>query len=66
MLLEQARLSVEEHGEAMGICHLRGTAGWYFKGMRGAAQIRDMFHQVSTLEELKETLNKVRLLTQTH
>lgn len=66
MLLEQARLSVAEHGETMGICRLRGTAGWYFKGMRGAAQIRDMFHQVSTYEELKETLNKVRLLTQTH
>ena len=65
MLLEQARLSVAEHGEPMGICRLRGTAGWYFKGMRGAAQIRDMFHQVSTYEELKETLNKVRLLTQT-
>jgi len=66
MLLEQARLSVAEHGEPMGICRLRGTAGWYFKGMRGAAQIRDMFHQVSTYEELKETLDKVRLLTQTH
>ena len=66
MLLEQARLSVAEHGEPMGICRLRGTAGWYFKGMRGAAQIRDMFHQVSTYQELKETLNKVRLLTQTH
>ena len=66
MLLEQARLSVAEHGEPMGICRLRGTAGWYFKGIRGAAQIRDMFHQVSTYEELKETLDKVRLLTQTH
>ena len=66
MLLEQARLSVAEHGEPMGICRLRGTAGWYFKGMRGAAQIRDMFHQVSTYEELKETVDKVRLLTQTH
>ena len=66
MLLEQARLSVAEHGEPMGICRLRGSAGWYFKGMRGAAQIRDMFHQVSTYQELKETLNKVRLLTQTH
>ena len=66
MLLEQARLSVAEHGEPMGICRLRGTAGWYFKGMRGAAQIRDMFHQVSTYKELKEALNKVRLLTQTH
>ena len=65
MLLGQARLSVAEHGEPMGICRLRGTAGWYFKGMRGAAQIRDMFHQVSTYEELKETLDKVRLLTQT-
>ncbi len=66
MLLEQARLSVAEHGEPMGIRRLRGMAGWYFKGIRGAAQIRDMFHQVSTYKELKEALDKVRLLTQTH
>lgn len=64
MLLEQARLSISEHGEKTGICRLRGTAGWYFKGMRHAARIRDLFHQVSTYAELKEALNNVRLLTE--
>lgn len=64
MLLEQARLSISEHGEKTGICRLRGTAGWYFKGMRHAARIRDLFHQVSTYAELEEALNNVRLLTE--
>ena len=64
MLLEQARLSVEEHGEQTGICRMRGTAGWYFKGMRNAARIRDLFHQVSEYGQMEEALNRVRLLTE--
>ncbi len=58
-LLEQARLSVEEHGEKMGIRRLRGTAGWYFKGERGAARIRDLFHHVSTYSEMEATVAEV-------
>ena len=59
MLLEQARLSVEEHGEKTGIRRLRGIAGWYFKGMHGAAKVRDLLHQVSTYAELEEVLERI-------
>ncbi|MBQ4361584.1 MAG: tRNA dihydrouridine synthase DusB [Lachnospiraceae bacterium] len=64
MLLTQVRLSVEEHGELTGVRRLRGTAGWYFKGERGAARIRDLFHHVSTYEEMEQAVSKAIQLTQ--
>lgn len=65
MLLEQARLAEEEHGEKMGILRMRGIAGWYFKGMRGAAAIRDRIHRVSTYAELEAVVGDVLRLTST-
>ena len=59
MLLLQARYSVAEHGEKTGIRKLRGTAGWYFKGERNAARIRDLLHHVSTCRELEETVGYI-------
>ena len=41
-----------------------GTAGWYFKGERGAARIRDLFHHVSTYEEMEQAVSKAIQLTQ--
>ncbi len=59
MLLEQARRSVEVHGEPMGIVRMRGIGGWYFKGMRNAARIRDRIHSVSTFDELAKVVEDV-------
>lgn len=63
MLLEQARLAMAEHGERMGVMRMRGIAGWYFKGMRGAAAIRDRIHSASTYAELEQIVDDIIRLT---
>ena len=63
MLLEQASLSMEEHGEKMGVMRMRGIAGWYFRGIHGAASVRDRIHSASTYEELKQIVADVLRLT---
>ena len=63
MLLEQARLAMAEHGDRMGVMRMRGIAGWYFKGMRGAAAIRDRIHSASTYSELEKIVDDIIRLT---
>lgn len=55
MMLLHARKICEYKGEKIGVCETRKHALWYVKGIRGAAQLRNRFSTIRTLDEL-ETL----------
>lgn len=59
ILLQQARASVEEKGEYIGIREMRKHAPYYFKGVNNAAAIRNACVTISTYQDLKELCNRV-------
>lgn len=54
--IEHLRLLVEEKGEHTGVREMRKHAGWYIKGLRGAAQARDVINEQDTEEGMKQVL----------
>lgn len=59
-MLRQARLACGYKGERVAMREMRKHAGWYLKGWRGAAALRQEAGQISYYEEL-ETLAKKAL-----
>lgn len=59
MLRHIARLC-EYKGEYIGMREARKHAGWYIKGMRGAAEMRRSIGTLETLEQLRELAEKVK------
>lgn len=59
MMLLHAKKICENKGEKIGICEARKHALWYVKGIRGAAQLRNRFSTIKTLDELKLLAEKV-------
>ncbi len=53
MLLRHARLLIEDKGEYTGIREMRKHAGWYMRGIPGAARIRERLSAVESYEELR-------------
>ncbi len=51
-LLKQADLACAAKGERNAMRQIRKHAAWYFKGMRGAAKLREAAVHVNTLEDL--------------
>ena len=51
-------LKIEDKGEAVAIRELRKHLAWYFKGMRGAAQLKNEAFWAETLDELLKILDK--------
>ena len=51
-------LKIEDKGEAVAIRALRKHLAWYFKGMRGAAQLKNEAFWAETLDELLKILDK--------
>ena len=49
----------EYKGEFIGMREARKHAGWYIKGMRGAAAMRQSIGSLETLDQLKELAEKV-------
>lgn len=53
-------LMIEEKGERAGIAESRKHLGWYMKGVRGAAELRNKINTAQNLDELKYILNSLR------
>lgn len=54
--LSHLRLMIENKGERAGIAESRKHLGWYMKGIRGAAEIRNRINCAESLDELTEIL----------
>lgn len=52
-LLRQATISAVQKGEKLAMRQMRKHAAWYFKGMPGAARLREAAVRVETLDDLK-------------
>jgi len=52
MFIRHARLTAEDKGEHIAVLEMRKHAGWYFKGMKGAAQLRAKVNKATTLTAL--------------
>lgn len=53
VLLEQIRLACAYKGEKVGMREARKHAAWYFKGWRGAAELRRRAGQITVYEDLE-------------
>lgn len=56
MLLLQAELCCKYKGERLAMRQMRKHAAWYFKGMYGAAKLREAAVRVETLDDLKRLI----------
>ena len=54
--LSHRGLMIEDKGERAGVAESRKHLGWYMKGLRGAAELRNRINTAATLEELTELL----------
>ena len=54
--LEHLRLLIENKGEIAGIAESRKHLGWYMKGIRGAAELRNRINTAQALDELADIL----------
>jgi nifR3 family TIM-barrel protein len=52
MFLRHALLAAEHKGERMAVLEMRKHAGWYFKGVPGAAAFRHAVNQTTRLDDL--------------
>ncbi|MGN1266585.1 MAG: tRNA dihydrouridine synthase DusB [Dorea sp.] len=55
-MLRHVRLQIDFKGEYLGIREMRKHVGWYTKGMKGSAKLRDEINQVESYQELEELL----------
>ena len=53
IMLEHISLAVADKGEHTAMMEARRVAGWYLKGMRGAAQFRFLCSSLTSYEDLK-------------
>ena len=53
-------LMIESKGERAGIAESRKHLGWYMKGVRGAAELRNRINCAESLEELTMILNTLK------
>lgn len=53
-------LMISDKGERAGIAESRKHLGWYMKGIRGAAELRNRINCAESLEELSEILNSLK------
>lgn len=58
--VRQTRLAVKQKGEYIAIRQARTHAGFYFRGMRGAAELRRRGSLVSTMDELLSVVNEAK------
>lgn len=58
--LAHLELMVESKGERVGIAESRKHLGWYMKGMRGAAELRNRINTAASLDELTALLNLLK------
>lgn len=54
-------LAVEEHGEYVAVREMRKHIGWYLKGLKNSARVRD---EVNKIESYEEVVNKLDMYMQ--
>jgi len=62
--IEHLYLLVEEKGERTGVREMRKHAGWYVKGLPGAAELRDAINAQETVGAMEELLRMIVLESQ--
>lgn len=60
MILRHAKMQIEAKGEFTGIREMRKHAAWYTAGMPHSAGLRRESNNISSYEELKELLERIR------
>ena len=55
--IDHMKLAIEEHGEYVAVREMRKHIGWYLKGMKNSARIRDKINKLEDPEEVIKTLN---------
>ena len=58
--LSHLALMIEEKGERAGIAESRKHLGWYMKGIRGAAELRNRINTAEALDEIVDILNSLK------
>lgn len=58
-LLKQARLACAAKGERNAMRQIRKHAAWYFKGMQGAAKLREAAVHLNTLDDLRALVRSI-------
>jgi tRNA-dihydrouridine synthase B len=53
-------LMIESKGERAGIAESRKHLGWYMKGIRGAAELRNRINSAESLSELEKILGSLK------
>ncbi|EFM65413.1 TIM-barrel protein, nifR3 family [Peptostreptococcus stomatis DSM 17678] len=53
-------LAIKEHGEYVAVREMRKHIGWYLKGMKHSARLRDQINHMVTAKEVIDTLNQYR------
>ena len=56
VITHHARLICEEKGERVAMKEMRKHIAWYYKGLPGAARMRDAINTVATMEDLEHLL----------
>lgn len=59
VLLQQARLAIQDKQEPLAMREIRKHAAWYTKGMKHGAKYRGQFMQVKTYHHLEELAQKM-------
>ncbi len=59
VLIRHASMLVADKGEYVGIRQMRSHAGFYIKGIKGAASVRARINQCETLEELLTLIKEI-------
>ncbi len=57
--LSHLELMIEAKGERAGIAESRKHLGWYMKGVRGAAELRNRINCAENLDEIRTILNSL-------
>ena len=58
--LSHLSLMIENKGERAGIAESRKHLGWYMKGIRGAAELRNRINTAESFDELTEILSTLK------
>ena len=59
LMAKHAQMLVEAKGEYSGIRQMRAHAGFYIKGIKGAAKIRARLNQSESLDELLSIIKEI-------
>lgn len=50
-------LAIEEHGEYIAVREMRKHLGWYLKGLKGSAKVRDEINKIENYEDVIKRLD---------